>query len=159
MNNFVFLFIIIILAIGLPILFNFSNILEGYSNYELNQSIGIVPNSQTEVLVQDTYPPIEQNELSNNTSDDIWWHYPVFKLGSYKQITNNIKYPNNPDEGTCMPASMCGALYKEKHIGTNVFKPLPPVNNECGTRVGYFNTNAQLIDSLPYRTDMANVLY
>ena len=159
MNNFIFLFIIIILAIGIPFLFNFSNILEGYSNYELNQSIGIVPNSQTEVLVQDTYPPIEQNELSNNTSDDIWWHYPVFKLGSYKQITNNIKYPNNPDEGTCMPASMCGALYKDKRIATNVFKPLPPVNLECGKRVGYFNTDTQLIDSLPYRTDMANILY
>lgn len=159
MNNLIFLFIIIILAIGIPFLFNFSNILEGYSNYQLNQSIGIVPNSQTEVLVQDTYPPIEKNELSNNTSDDIWWHYPVFKLGSYKQITNNIKYPNNPDEGTCMPASMCGALYKDKHIGTNTFKPLPPVNPECGKRVGYFNTNTQLINSLPYRTDMANILY
>ena len=116
MNKLVFLFIIIILAIAIPLFFNFSNILEGYSNYELNQSMGIFPNSQTEILIQDTYPPTGKNELSNNTSENIWWHYPVFKLGSYKQITNNIKYPNNPDEGTCMPASMCGALYKEKNI-------------------------------------------
>ena len=159
MNNFIFLFIIIILAIGIPFLFNFSNILEGYSNYELNQSIGIVPNSQTEVLVQDTYPPIGKNEISNNTSNDIWWHYPVFNLGSYEQITNNIRYPNNPDEGTCMPASMCGALYKNKNISSNIFKPLPPVNPECGKRVGYFNTDTQLINSLPYRSDMANILY
>ena len=159
MNKLVFLFIIIILAIAIPLFFNFSNILEGYSNYELNQSMGIFPNSQTEILIQDTYPPTGKNELSNNTSENIWWHYPVFKLGSYKQITNNIKYPNNPDEGTCMPASMCGALYKEKNIGTNIFKPLPPVNNEFGKRVGYFNTNKQLIDSLPYRTNMANILY
>jgi hypothetical protein len=159
MKRFVFLFLIIILAIGLPLLLNFSNMLEGYSNYELNQSIGIVPNSQTEVLVQDTYPPTGKNELSNNTSNDIWWHYPVFKLGSYDQITNNIKYPNNPDEGTCMPTSMCGALYKDKRIATNVFTPLPPVNPECGKRVGYFNSDVQLINSLPYRTDMANILY
>ena len=159
MNNLIFLFIIIILAIGIPFLFNFSNMLEGYSNYELNQSIGIVPNSQTEVLVQDTYPPIGKNELSNNTSNDIWLHYPVFNLGSYEQITNNIRYPNNPDEGTCMPASMCGALYKNKNIGSNIFKPLPPVNPECGKRVGYFNTDTQLINSLPYRSDMANILY
>jgi len=159
MNNFIFLFIIIILAIGIPFLFNFSNILEGYSNYELNQSIGIVPNSQTEVLVQDTYPPIGKNEISNNTSNDIWWHYPVFNLGSYEQITNNIRYPNNPDEGTCMPASMCGALYKNKNIGSNIFKPLQHVNPECGKRVGYFNTDTQLINSLPYRSDMANILY
>jgi hypothetical protein len=141
MNQIIFLLIIIILAISMPLFFNFSDIIEGYSNYELEQSIGIVPNSQTEVLIQDTYPVIGKNELSNNTSQDIWWHYPVFKLGSYEQITNNIKYPNNPDEGTCMPASMCGALYKKKRIQNNVITQLPPITSDNGTRVGYFITN------------------
>lgn len=159
MNKIVFLLIIIILAIGLPLIFNFYSILEGYSNYELNQATGIVPDSQTKVLVEDTYPSIGKNEISNNTSADIWWHYPVFKLGSYEQITNNIKYPNNPDEGTCMPASMCGALYKDKHIKSNVIKPLPSISPDCGTRVGYFTTDIQLIDNLPYQTNMSNILY
>lgn len=158
MNPIFFLSLILILSVGLPLLFNFSN-KEGYSNYSLDQSTGNVPDSQNTVLVQDTYPPIGGNQISNNTSNDIWWHFPTFTLGSYKQITNHIRYPNNPDEGTCMPASMCGALYKEKSTGDNYIKQLPPVNPEEGTRVGYFTTPNQLIDSLPFRNNTPNVLY
>ena len=121
--------------------------------------MGDFPNSQTQVLVQDTYPPIGGNQISNDTSNDIWWHYPIFKLGSYAQITNNIRYPDNPDVGRCTPASMCGALYHQKHLGSNYIKPLPPVDPNSGTRVGYFDTNVQLVDSLPYRTNMQNILY
>ena len=159
MNQIVFLLLLIILALGLPLVFNFSNIYEGYSNYSLDQSTGNFPDTQTQVLVQDTYPPIGKNQLSNNTSNDIWMDYPIFQLGSYEQITNNIRYPDNPDEGTCMPASMCGALYHDKKTGDNYVKPLPPVNPDCGTRIGYFTTDEQVVTSLPYRTDMQNVLY
>jgi len=160
MNQFVFLLLLIILAIGLPVIFNFTNIFaEGYSNYSLVQASGNVPDSQTQVLVQDTYPPIGKNEISDDDASDIWWKYPVFQLGSYDQITNNIRYPDNPDEGTCAPASMCGALYDDKKTGDNYVKPLPPVNPECGTRVGYFTTDEQLVDSLPFRSDMQNILY
>ena len=159
MNQIVFLLLLIILAIGLPLIFNFKNIFEGYSNYSLDQAMGNIPDSQTQLLVQDTYPPIGKNEISNDDASNIWWHYPVFQLGSYDQITNNIRYPDNPDIGTCMPASMCGALYHDKKIGDNYVKPLPPVNPECGTRVGYFTTDEQLLDSLPFRSDMQNILY
>jgi hypothetical protein len=159
MNKIVFLLLLIILGLSLPLIFNFSNILEGYSNYSLDQSAGKFPSSQTTVLVQDTYPPIGKNQLSNDSANDIWMDYPVFQLGSYDQITNNIRYPDNPDEGTCMPASMCGALYHDKKTGDNYVKPLPPVNPDCGTRVGYFTTDEQLVDSLPFRTDMQNILY
>ena len=117
MNPIIILSLILILSVGLPFLFNFSNT-EGYSNYSLDQSVGNIPDSQTNVIVQDIYPPIGGNQLSNNTSNDIWWHFPTFQVSSYAQITNNIKYPNNPDEGTCMPASMCGALYKKKILET-----------------------------------------
>lgn len=156
MNKFLFLLMIIILAIGLPLIFNFSNILEGFS---LDKSFGSYPNAQTQVLVQDTYPPIGKNQISNNTASDIWMDYPIFQLGSYEQTTNNIRYPDNPDEGTCMPASMCGALYYDKKIGNNIVKTLPPVKANSGTRVGYFTTDDQIITSLPYRTDMQNILY
>lgn len=147
---------LIILAVALPL---FLKNIEGYENYNLDQAMGNVPDSQTQVLVQDTYPPIGKNEISNETSADMWWHYPTFTLGSYKQITNNIRYPNNPDIGRCTPGSMCGALYHEKQLSSNYIKPLPPVNPTCGTRVGYFTTDEQLIDSLPFRTDMQNILY
>jgi hypothetical protein len=159
MNQIIFLLLLIILALGLPLIFNFSNVLEGYSNYSLDQATGNFPDTQTKVLVQNTYPPIGKNQISDNTANDIWWHYPIFKLGSYAQITNNIRYPDSPDEGTCMPASMCGALYYDKKTGDNYIKPLPPVDTDCGTRVGYFTSNEQLIDSLPFRTDMQNILY
>lgn len=155
MNNKLFLLLIIVLAIGLPFIFNIP-VSEGF---KLNNAMGNFPESQSTVLVQDTYPAIGKNQISNNTSSDMWWHYPIFKLGSYAQVTNNIRYPNNPDEGTCMPGSMCGALYHEKKTGNNVVKQLPPVNPLAGTRVGYFTTNEQLIDSLPFRTDMQNILY
>jgi hypothetical protein len=135
----------------------FRNI-EGYENYKLENIISNIPDSETKVLVQDTYPPIGKNKISNDTASSIWWHYPVFTLGSYKQITNNIRYPNNPDEGTCMPASMCGSLYKEKHLASNYVTPLPPVIGDK-TRIGYFTTDKQLIDSLPFRSDGPNILY
>lgn len=156
MNQIIFLLIIIILSIGFSIIFK-TNV-EGYSNYLLYQATGNVPDSQTNVLVQDIYRPIGKNQISNDTSNDIWRHYPSFQLGSYSQITNNIRYPNNPDEGTCMPASMCGALYHNTHTGNNYTQMLPPVNNDAGTRVGYFTTDNQLIDSLPFRNN-ANILY
>jgi hypothetical protein len=165
MNQIAFLFLILILAIGLPLFFKISETFQrirrkdGFSNFHLDSTIGQYPAAQTEVLVQDTYPSIGKNQISNNDAYNIWWHYPTFKLGSYDQITNNIRYSNNPDIGRCMPASMCGALYHKKFIESNYVKPLSPVNPNSGTRVGYFATEKQLIDSLPYRSNMQNIMY
>ena len=124
MKQFMFLILLIILALGLPLFFNLSKSMEGYSNYTLEGAMGKIPDAQTTVLVQDTYPAIGKNEISDDTSNDIWKDYPIFQLGSYEQITNNIKYPDNPDNGRCMPASMCGALYHYKDIGSNVIETL-----------------------------------
>jgi len=140
MNQKVFLLLLIILAIGMPFIFNLSYFTEGFSNYSLDQASGNFPHAQTDVLVQDTYPSIGKNQISNDNANSIWQDYPTFQLGSYDQITNNIRYPKNPDVGRCTPASMCGALYHDKHIGENYITPLPPVSGS-GTRVGYFTTN------------------
>ena len=159
MNQIAFLFLILVLAIGFPLFFKIKELFknrEGYSNYALDAAMGGFPSAQTDLLVQDSYPRINRNGISNNTSNDIWWYFPIFSLGSYAQITNNIRYPNNPDEGTCEPASMCGALYHEKQLMTNYVNPLPPVNPDCGTRVGYFTTDENL---LPFRTNVPNILY
>jgi hypothetical protein len=51
---------------------------------------------------------------------------------------------------------MCGALYHEKKTGSNYVEPLPPVNPNSGTRIGYFTTDDNL---LPFRTDTTNILY
>ena len=159
MNQTVFLFLILVLAIGIPLFFKIYESMknmEGYSNYTLDGAMGNYPAAQTDILVQDTYPAIGKNELSNNTANDIWKEYPIFELGSYKQITNNIRYPDNPDGGTCTPASMCGALYKNKHLKSNYIEQLPQLNPDCGTRVGYFDTDISL---MPFRTNMQNILY
>ena len=83
---------------------------EGFLNYTLEGATGNYPSAETDVLVQDMYPITGINGISNNSADDIWWWYPIFKLGSYAQITNNIQHSRRVDEGTCMPASMCGDL-------------------------------------------------
>jgi hypothetical protein len=168
-NIFLIAFIIlaVVLTLGTPLFYNmFKSIkmIENYQNYDINNSMstslggdtGEYPLTETDLLVEDTYPATGRKGISNNGSANIWWHYPIFQLGSYDQITNNIRYPNNPDEGTCMPASMCQTLYKEKQLKTNYVKQLPPINPNCGTRVGYFDTSINL---LPFRTDMSNILY
>ena len=159
MNQFLFLILILVVALGIPFMLNTRNpmqLLEGYSNYTLAGANGAYPEAQTSVLVQNTYPAIGKNQISNDTAANIWQDYPTFEVGSYDQITNNIRYPDQPDNGTCTPAGMCNALYYKKNIGNNNVISLPPVDVGCGTRVGYFDTDVNL---LPYRTDTANILY
>ncbi len=170
-NNNILLLILFIIVVGLslgtPLFYNIfksMKMIENYQNYDINNSTSTTlggdnrkyPFPQSDLLVEDTYPATGRKGISNNGAANIWWHYPTFQLGSYDQITNNIRYPNNPDEGTCMPASMCQTLYKEKQLKTNYVKQLPPINPNCGTRVGYFDTNINL---LPFRTDVPNILY
>lgn len=160
MNKYIFLLTIIVLGLGFPTAYKIitRKQVENYRNCSANHNTSNLDNSNIEsnILVADSYPWTGRNGISNNDANSIWWHYPIFELGSYDQITNNIRYPNNPDEGTCMPASMCGALYKEKQLKTNYITPLPPVNPNCGTRIGYFTTDINL---LPFRTDVPNILY
>ena len=162
MNKYILLVLILVLSIGLPLFLKAINntqmpLYEGYSNFTLDETMGKIPQAETNTLVQDIYPSIGKNKISNNTSSSIWKIYPIFELGSYKQMTNNIRHPDNPDEGTCTPASMCGALYKDKNTGPNIVTPLPPaVIPDNGTRVNYYATNTTMF---PFRNSMANILY
>jgi hypothetical protein len=71
--------------------------------------------------------------------------YPVFRVGSYEQITNNLRYWSNPDDGECIRADMCDALYKDKEVLSNVSQPLAPVPETMyGVRVNYYNTDQNL---------------
>ena len=70
----------------------------------------------------------------------IWRNYPQFEVGSYAQETNNIRYPRNPDEGTCTPADFCGALYENRPYKSNVVEPLPPVADETNPRINYYHS-------------------
>ena len=87
------------------------------------------------------YPFSGKTEISSNTAADIWQYYPIFEVGSYAQITNNLKYPANPDNGKCTPASMCETLYLDRITGpSNEIHPLPPVKEpeEPSVRINYY---------------------
>ena len=131
-------------------------LLERFTTGNLEKMTGEYPLAQETILVQDTYPPTGRKGVSDETANKMWWRYPVFEVGSYEQITNNFKYQDNPDDARCTPGEFCFALYKNNQLGTNIITPLPQVNPECGTRIGYFSTSVNL---LPYRSDMQNVLY
>jgi hypothetical protein len=68
-----------------------------------------------------------------------------------------LRYVNNPDEGTCIRADMCNALYKKIKNKSNIIKPLPPAEEGPGARVGYYRSEPNLLAfSIP---DNENILY
>jgi hypothetical protein len=139
-RSIIFLSLILLFALGSPMI-----IKEGYSN-NLALLPGDYPTSTELPILTDSFPYTGKKDVSRNTQSDIWWHYPRFKVGSFTQITNNLKYPNNPDNGDCRPSEFCGALYKDKQISSNISKPLPPsplVTTES-VRVGYYTTHKNL---------------
>jgi hypothetical protein len=137
MKAFVFFFIFLMVFVAFSLICNQS--FENFSNYHLDEAIGGV-NASQEILLQNSYLPTGNKEISKNDAYNIWWHYPVFQVGSYAQITNNIKYPNNPDEGTCMPASMCQTLYKNKKTSNHAHILLPVKEDANAVRVNYYNS-------------------
>ena len=143
-NSIIFLSIILIITISSSLLFKV-NYEEGYSNYNLANP-GEYPSSEDKPLLTDNYPYTGSKDVSRNSSEDNWWYYPIFKVGSYTQITNNLKYRRNPDDGECSRAEFCGALYHDNQPESNISKPLPPaplIDNE-NVRVGYYTTNNNL---------------
>jgi hypothetical protein len=107
--------------------------------------------------ILDQYPYTGNKEASNNSASDIWWHYPIFSLGSFRQLTNNLRYRYNPDEGTCMRSDMCGALYKNIKSKPNEIHPLPPAEEGPGARVGYWRSEPNILYySIPTNE---NILY
>lgn len=152
-HSFVFLFLILALGLYLAPLIK---TMEGFKTSSFAKTEGIYPVSVDKAILND-YPLIGKNETSNDSYNDIWKDYPVFSLGSYKQITNNLRYHKNPDNGTCIRADFCGALYRNKKTKSNVIKPLPPAEEGEGARVGYFRTDPnELYFSIPTNQ---NILY
>ena len=135
MNNIVNkLIIVVVLLILMIILCNTkSSLKETYENANFLPGLW---NKTGPIL--NTFPHTGRKTVSNDGIEEIWWHYPSFGVGSYEQLTNNIRYPNNPDIGTCTPSNFCGALYNEKHNKSNIVLPDDPVASGPGARVGYF---------------------
>jgi hypothetical protein len=114
------------------------------------------PREEDDVLLKGDYPLLKKLGLSKNSGSTIWQDYPIFEVGSYAQMTNNIRYPDNPDDGQCMPAEFCGSLYKNKRgMPSNNIEPLGPVPDSNNARVNYYNSQYNL---LPFHNE-GNILY
>ena len=149
-NKYVLLLTIIILGLYLAPILKLS---ESFHN---SLSPNVYPNSLEQVILND-YPQIHKNETSTNNYSDIWFDYPIFGVSSFKQITNNLKYHYNPDQGNCIRADFCGALYHDKLQTTNIITPLPPAEEGSGARVGYYRSEPnELFFSIPTNE---NILY
>lgn len=87
--------------------------------------------------------PMKMGHVSEMSGGDIWYKYPQTKIASFAQITNNIKYPNNVENGTCQTAEFCDTLYRKrdppKFAAVHILEPVREVKNK--KRVNFFNTN------------------
>jgi hypothetical protein len=143
------IFLILILALGLY-LASFIKQSEGFKTSSFGKTEGTYP-------ILNDFPLIGKNEVSDDSASTIWWHYPIFSLPSFKQVTNNLRYVKNPDEGTCTRPEFCGAVYHSIKNKSNEIYPLPPAEEGQGARVGYFRTEQNdLYYSIPTNE---NILY
>jgi hypothetical protein len=147
----IFLLIIIVLGLYLaPILK-----IEGFKSYDLTTP-GTYPVSVDKPILN-SFPLTGNKGVSNKNYQDIWRDYPEFSKSSFEQITNNLRYVDNPDEGTCIRADMCNALYKNRKHKSNKVCPLPPAEQGAGARVGYYRSDPNLLFfSIPTNE---NILY
>jgi len=115
---------------------------ETFQKFTTDNSYGNYPNEEDKLLLDNTYP-VDINKdikgITNNSSISLMNYRPIYEVGNYAQFTNNLKYPNNPDNGTCTPASLCG-VYGDRCNGSNIITPLPPIelNPQNNVRIGYF---------------------
>ena len=133
---------------------------EGFTNtnkQKNSNSLYSKPSIQPYPLLFNIYPLTKHQNVTKNEGKDIWWHYPVLKESSFKQVTNNLKYFKNPDTGKCTPAEFCGSLYSNKKVPSDIVLPLKPIPENKGgegiIRVNYYNTTPDLLlgnDYVPY---------
>jgi len=123
---------------------------EGYSGLS-SLAPGESPTSEILPLLSDSYPYTGAKRVGNKGYAQMWWQYPTFEVGSYAQITNNIRYPKNPDDGQCRRAEFCDVLYDNNQQQSNVSVPLPPAPavRADSVRVNYYTTDSNLIPGPP----------
>ena len=153
----IFFFLFFFLIISGALYHSYNKAKEGLSNFNYSQTLGVYPQSTDgPILPNSEFPHTGSKTTSTCTPGMIWKNYPEFEVGSYAQETNNIRYPRNPDEGTCMPTDVCGALYKNRPYRSNVVTPMPPVEDGSKPRVNYYRSDTD--NMLPYH-NKNNILY
>lgn len=142
-NEYVALFLLVVaVVIAGPLIdaiHDFSALRDGFSADRI--SSGEYPREVDEPLLYPSYPKkgagygvvLRENDSTNNSK-----LYPVAaNLGNYDQATNNVRDWLTPDNGSCKPAGMCGALYAPKAPEEYVM-PDPLPMDHPGRRVGFY---------------------
>ena len=115
---------------------------EGFSGDRVPS--GEYPREVDEPLLYPEYPKITTGYgvvLQDNNSTNNSKLYPVAaNLANYDQATNNVREWVTPDNGSCMPAGMCGALYAPKTPAEYVVPEPLPLNNPA-RRVGFYGSD------------------
>jgi len=127
------------------------------SNPETTQTV------KDNLLVSDQFPISSSNpQITNHSAvPNAISFEPNNTMPSYKQVTNHpdLNHMSSPDNGTCTPFEMCGALYNNVSTSTSKQEilPLPPVEHGNGARVGYFRAYPNHLafsiptnDNIPY---------
>jgi hypothetical protein len=155
------LFLLVILSLGLALApFLRLYVSEGYEN---KTAVPLLPGTYPLTVdkpILDSFPLTGKTNVLEN-KDFAYTNYPIFQVGSYAQITNNMKVTKNPDNGTCTPAMFCNLLYKDADITkeheTNVETVGKNAEDGPGARVNYYrSTPNQLFYSIP---TSENILY
>lgn len=105
------------------------------NNYRLEP--GAYPVSDDKPLLYDDYNIKTNTNVTKNNNYNIWKSYPV-NQSSYKQQTNNKRYWNTPDNGTCSPAEFCGTPYSSTNIKIDKVSPGIPIGAPGVTRVNWW---------------------
>jgi hypothetical protein len=105
-----------------------------------------------DLLLDDIYEGSISKDTISKYNTAVWKQKQPIKVGSYDQQTNNIEYPINPDNGSCIPSEFCYSFYSNNRITpntqvSNMIIPTdtdnppytPPITPKV--RVGYFSTS------------------
>ena len=114
---------------------------EGFSGDRVPS--GEYPREVEEPLLYPAYPKMTTGYgivLRENNSENNSKLYPVAaNLANYDQATNNVREWVTPDNGSCSPAGMCGALYAPKTPAEYIVpEPLPM--DSPARRVGFYGS-------------------
>lgn len=95
-----------------------------------------------------SYPPMPTNGVSKKNSSDVWRNNPVLPLGSFKQITNNLRYNKNPDQGNCVRSEFCDTMYHDVYNKSNEVNPVVNADGQ-GVRVGFYRADSNALELSP----------
>ena len=122
---------IIIGLVALLSVYQYSFVVEKFSN----SGYASLENPSKDLLLSCSYPMSSQPGLSSYDHSYAAEKKVLIPMGSYVQKTNNKRYWETPDNGTCPMTEFCGGLYREKNILDSAIN----APNDSSIRVNFYN--------------------